>query len=119
MFTTLAVRKRHLWPLFNLLLVCPQMRFAFVVLITLLLSPIAYSQPCLLAAKVVEPVLSAETRELYEKNLEDAEAVHLDKPNEADSIIWLGRRMAYLGRYKDAVRVFSSGFVLFKNDARF
>jgi hypothetical protein len=64
-------------------------------------------------------VLSAETKAAYEKNLEDAEAVHLEKPNAADSIIWLGRRMAYLGRYKDAVRVFSSGSVLFKNDARF
>ena len=49
----------------------------------------------------------------------EAEAVHLEKPNAADSIIWLGRRMAYLGRYKDAVRVFSSGSVLFRNDARF
>ncbi len=58
-------------------------------------------------------------RSLYEQKLAEAEAVHLEKPNEADSIIWLGRRMAYLGRYKDAVRVFSSGMVLFKNDARF
>ncbi|HUR99701.1 MAG TPA: hypothetical protein VMZ26_16665 [Pyrinomonadaceae bacterium] len=64
-------------------------------------------------------MLSAETRALYEKNLADAEEVHLNKPNEADSIIWLGRRMAYLGRYKDAVRVFSSGLTLFKNDPRF
>ena len=65
------------------------------------------------------PVLSADTKALYEKNLEAAEAVHLEKPNAADSIIWLGRRVAYLGRYKDAVRIFSSGSVLFKNDARF
>ncbi|HKP68326.1 MAG TPA: tetratricopeptide repeat protein [Pyrinomonadaceae bacterium] len=95
------------------------MRFAVATLLLLLAATLAYSQPCLNAAKEVPPVLSPETKALYEKNLEDAEQVHLNKPNEADSIIWLGRRMAYLGRYKDAIRVFSSGSVLFKSDARF
>lgn len=85
----------------------------------LLFVSFAHSQPCLIAAREVAPVLSAETKALYEKHLEDAEAVHLEKPNAADSIIWLGRRTAYLGRYKDAARIFSSGAVLFKNDARF
>ncbi len=95
------------------------MRIASATLIVLFLAASAYSQPCLLAAREVAPVLSPQTRALYEKNLEDAEAVHLEKPNEADSILWLGRRVAYLGRYKDAVRIFSSGSVLFRNDARF
>ncbi len=95
------------------------MRFAISAIAMIMLSAVAYSQPCLLAAREVAPVLSPEARSLHEKNLADAEAVHLEAPNAADSIIWLGRRMAYLGRYKDAVRVFSSGMVLFKNDARF
>jgi tetratricopeptide (TPR) repeat protein len=95
------------------------MRTALAVLIITFLCAAAYSQPCLLAAREVAPVLSAETLSLYEKNLEEAEAVHLEKPNEADSILWLGRRTAYLGRYKNAVRIFSSGAVLFKDDARF
>src|SRR5215207_5041499 len=95
------------------------MRIALATITAVFLSAAAYSQPCFHAAREVAPVLSAETRTLYEKNLTDAEEVHLNRPNEADSIIWLGRRMAYLGRYKDAVRVFSSGLVLYKNDARF
>jgi tetratricopeptide (TPR) repeat protein len=95
------------------------MRTALAVLIIIFISAAAYSQPCLLAAREVAPVLSAETLSLYERNLEDAEAVHLEKPNEADSILWLGRRTAYLGRYKNAVRIFSSGAVLFKDDTRF
>ena len=100
------------------MLVFPAMRILLGLI--LLLLPIAtYSQPCLNAAKEVPPVLSPETKALYEKNLEDAETVHLNKPNEADSIIWLGRRKAYLGEYKNAIRIFSSGAVLFKNDARF
>jgi len=90
-----------------------------IAILIILLAGVTYSQPCFHAAREVAPVLSAETKELYEKKLEEAEAVHLEKPNEADSIIWLGRRMAYLGKYKDAVRVFSSGAILFKNDARF
>jgi tetratricopeptide (TPR) repeat protein len=84
-----------------------------------LLGAVAYSQPCFLAAREVAPVLTLRARSLYEQKLTEAEAVHLEKPNEADSIIWLGRRMAYLGRYKDAVRVFSSGMMLYRNDARF
>ena len=78
-----------------------------------------FSQPCLDAAKEVAPILSAETKAEYERKLAEAEAVHLEKPNAADSIIWLGRRTAYLGRYKDAIRIFSSGSVVHKNDARF
>ena len=97
------------------------MRFAILVTAFFTLSTFANSQPCLMAAREIAPVLSAETKALYEKNLVDAEAVHLEKLNEADSILWLGRRMAYLGRYKDAVRVYSSGLVNIRHrsDARF
>ena len=90
-----------------------------IALLILLISAAAYAQPCFHAAAEVVPVLSSETKSQYEKNLADAEAVHLEKPNEADSIIWLGRRTAYLGHYKNAVRIFSSGAILHKNDARF
>ena len=90
-----------------------------ITILVLFLSTIGYAQPCYHNAREVAPVLSPETKALYEKNLTDAEAVHLEKPNEADSIIWLGRRTAYLGQYKNAIRIFSSGAVLHKNDPRF
>jgi tetratricopeptide (TPR) repeat protein len=95
------------------------MKIVPIIVIILFFSVHVFTQPCLLAAREVAPVLSDETKALYEKNLTEAEAVHLDKPNNADSIIWLGRRTAYLGQYKNAVRIFSSGGVLFKNDPRF
>ena len=44
----------------------------------------------------------------------DAEA----KPNDPDALIWVGRRLAYLGRYRDAIDVFSDGIRRFPNDAR-
>lgn len=77
------------------------------------------AQPCADSAKEVAPVLTAEARTAFEKKLAEAEAVHLDKPNAADSIIWLGRRTAYLGRYKNAIHIFSSGAILHKTDPRF
>lgn len=85
--------------------------------IVLFVSDLA-AQPCLDKAREIAPVLGAETREIHQEKLEEAEAVHLEKPNNPDSIIWLGRRTAYLGYYKNAVRQFSSGMVLFPNDAR-
>ena len=94
------------------------MRIAIVSVAIILFAGAAHTQPCFHASKEVAPVLSKETGDAYQKNLADAEALHLEKPNEADSIIWLGRRMAYLGRYQDAVRVFSSGLVLHKNEPR-
>ncbi|TVZ60056.1 tetratricopeptide repeat protein [Flavobacteriaceae bacterium MAR_2010_105] len=37
----------------------------------------------------------------------------------ADYIIWLGRRKAYLGDYKAAISLFTEGIAKFPNDARF
>ena len=95
------------------------MKLWVLIAITLLGSVVGFSQPCLNAAKEVPPKMSAATQAEYQKKLEEAEQVHLEKPNEADSIIWLGQRMAYLGNYKKAVWIFSSGITLHKNDARF
>lgn len=38
---------------------------------------------------------------------------------DANNIIWLGRRKAYLGDYKAAISLFSEGIVKFPDDARF
>ncbi len=40
-------------------------------------------------------------------------------PNDADAIIWLGRRLAYPGRFREAIDVFTEGIQKFPNDARF
>lgn len=39
-------------------------------------------------------------------------------PNDADVIIWLGRRMAYMGDYKKAIRIFTEGIDKLPNEAR-
>jgi tetratricopeptide (TPR) repeat protein len=64
------------------------------------------------------PVMSAETRARHEKNLAEARAAYEADPNDADAIIWLGRRTAYLGRYQEAIDIFSHGINRHPRDAR-
>lgn len=61
---------------------------------------------------------TGETLAQLTKNLADAQAAYDRDPNSADNIIWLGRRVAYLGRYRDAIEVFSRGITLHPTDAR-
>lgn len=37
----------------------------------------------------------------------------------AENIIWLGRRTAYLGRFREAIQIFSGGLRLYPDDPRF
>lgn len=64
------------------------------------------------------PVLSAETRALFEKNLAEARIAYEKSPRDADAIIWLGRRTAYLGRYAEAIEIFNEGVRKHPKDAR-
>jgi tetratricopeptide (TPR) repeat protein len=72
----------------------------------------------LLGKPLVPAAQSAETRAALEKNLAAARAEYEKKPGDADAIIWLGRRLAYLGRYRDAITVFSEGIQKHPKDAR-
>jgi tetratricopeptide (TPR) repeat protein len=40
-------------------------------------------------------------------------------PDDADALIWLGRRTAYLGRYRESIEIFSRGIAKHPDDARF
>ena len=40
-------------------------------------------------------------------------------PTDPDALVWVGRRMAYLGRYRDAIEVFSQGIEQHPDDPRF
>jgi len=64
------------------------------------------------------PPLSAETRARFETRLAEARAAYERTPENADSIIWLGRRTAYLGRFRDAIAIYDRGIALHPTDAR-
>lgn len=63
--------------------------------------------------------LPADTQAAFEQNLAEAEAQLAENPDSADALIWVGRRTAYLGRYREAIDVFSRGVEQFPDDPRF
>lgn len=69
-----------------------------------------------------EPLFPAEmpddVRTVYEENLAAALADYEAAPDDADAIIWYGRRLAYLQRYDEAIEVFTRGVELHPDDAR-
>lgn len=73
----------------------------------------------LLGDTLWRPPVSEAARERLQANLADAQRGVANAPSDPDSLIWLGRRLAYLGRYREAVAVFTQGVTKFPGDARF
>ncbi len=55
------------------------------------------------------PPLAPETQADREAKLAAARAEAEAHPEDADALIWLGRRIAYLGRYREAIDVYTRG----------
>jgi tetratricopeptide (TPR) repeat protein len=72
----------------------------------------------LLGAPLFAPELNPATRQPLEADLAAAYAVYQRDPENADAIIWLGRRVAYLGRYRDAIDIFTEGVRKHPDDPR-
>lgn len=51
-------------------------------------------------------------------NLAKAKETYEARPNDADNIIWYGRRTAYSGNFRGAIEIFSEGIEKFPNDDR-
>lgn len=64
------------------------------------------------------PELAAEERAKRERQLADARAKLDANPSDAEAAIWVGRRLGYLGRFRDAVTVFSDAITNHPADAR-
>jgi tetratricopeptide (TPR) repeat protein len=77
----------------------------------------AYGQTCRERAQEIPPQLSEETRREFETKLAEARR-NVETKSSADNLIWLGRRTAYLGRYKEAIQVYTRGIETFPGDAR-
>lgn len=93
------------------------MRLACLTLIILFCSS-ALGQNCLERAQEIAPPLSRETRRDFESKLNDARK-NVETEATAGNLIWLGRRTAYLGHYKQAIRIFTEGAEKFPDDPRF
>ncbi len=72
----------------------------------------------LLGSPLFAPVQSPETRATLERNLAAAQAEFDKNPESAEAAIWLGRRTAYLGRYRDAIAVFTAALAKHPDEPR-
>ncbi len=52
------------------------------------------------------------------QKLAEAKTTYIAEPDNADAIIWYGRRMAYTGDYQEAIAIFSEGIEKHPTDAR-
>lgn len=73
----------------------------------------------LLGQPLARPALAEETKRRYEEALAEARQRNYASPGDADAMIWLGRRTAYLGRYREAIEVYTQGIQRHPGDARF
>lgn len=72
----------------------------------------------LLGQPLYAPELPLETRQRLEAQLAEAKAAYDRDPEDAEALIWYGRRMAYLGRYRQAIEIFTEGVRRHPRDAR-
>lgn len=72
----------------------------------------------LLGDTLYTPEPDPDAMEEYEENLQKALEDYTSNPEDADAIIWLGRRTAYLGQYREAVRIFNEGVFKHPEDPR-
>jgi tetratricopeptide (TPR) repeat protein len=72
----------------------------------------------LLGEPLYPPELAADVLEDREAKLAQARADYEANSSDAAAIIWLGRRTAYLGRYREAIDIFSEGLERHPGDPR-
>lgn len=77
----------------------------------------AKGQDC--ATQIIPPVLSEAARTSMEEKLGAAKADYDKNPGNAEALIWYGRRTAYLGRYTEAIELYTKGIAQHPGDARF
>ena len=65
------------------------------------------------------PSLSDSIKKVYETNLRAAEKKYKVDSTNDEQIIWYGRRLAYMGNYKEAIAVYTKGINLHPNNPRF
>jgi len=72
----------------------------------------------LLGKPLVSVPPTGEHKTRLEADLAKAQADYDRDPASADAAIWLGRRLAYLGRFRDAIDVYSKGILRHPNEPR-
>lgn len=66
-----------------------------------------------------EPLSAPEPSQDALSEYNKARKLYFDDTEDPENIIWYGRRAAYIGKYKDAIDIFSEGIKKFPTDSRF
>ena len=72
-----------------------------------------------LGKELFSPVLNKNVESLFLKKLEKALSDYKQDPGRSESIIWFGRRTAYLGHFRKAINIFSEGIRKHPDEAQF
>jgi len=72
----------------------------------------------LLGPKLASPPLAPEVRARMEAQLATAEALWEKNRDDVEALIWVGRRRAYLGRFRDAIALYGDAIKTHPDDAR-
>lgn len=72
----------------------------------------------LLGDTLRRPRLDSATQARTAADLAAARVQAAARPDDPDALIWVGRRLGYMGRYLEAIDVFSDGIRRFPSDAR-
>lgn len=67
---------------------------------------------------LLTPEQPEEVQSVYLERYAEAEAALGNAPEDVDSLIWMGRRTAYLGRYREAIGIYTRAIELHPEDAR-
>ena len=73
----------------------------------------------LLGSALYPPLLASVAQATRQGQLEAAVRDLEAHPDEPEALIWLGRRLGYLGRFREAIDAFTLGVECFPEDARF
>ena len=96
--------------------------FGVVILVSATVVVCADAQPSgatsLLGRPLTPPPLEPEAEAELKARLADAIAAWEQDRNDAEALIWVGRRTAYLGQYREAIELFSDGIARHPADAR-
>ena len=82
-------------------------------------SNIVFAQKDCLDKTYPAPTLSDSVKKIFEANFRSAEKKYRADSTNEEHIIWYGRRLAYLGKYKEAIDIYTRGISLNPNNARF
>jgi tetratricopeptide (TPR) repeat protein len=82
------------------------------------LQPLEPEAKSLFGRAFFAPPLSDEKAREYTDKLHAAQRQASANPADAEALIWVGRRTAYLGRFRDAIAVFTSGIERWPDNPR-